>query len=183
MPARPAAAPSIPYTEFDPSSPYERIAVILRTQILNGEIQVGLPLPSMKQLAAAHDCSVSTAQRAVKLLNDWGLVELNSGRRTLVKRIAVAGASTFASSPDIAANTAEQHTSQPQALDLEVQLLGKSIGKFRAEADPGNTADLRQLLLGAIRRRGGDLADIADYELTVRLAGSTDLVTTFVATR
>jgi len=71
----------------------------------------------------------------------------------------------------------------PASLDLEVQLLGKSIAKFRAEADPGSTADLRQLLVGAIRRRGGDIADIGDYELTVRLAGNVDLVTTFVATK
>ena len=183
MPTKPVASPAIAFTELGPSSPYERIAVTLRAQILNGELQADLPLPSMQTLAAAHDCSVSTVQRAVKLLDEWGLVELNSGRRTLVKRRAV-GASTVTSTPDVQPSTAGQCSTQPQALDLEVQVLGTSIGKFRAEADPGNTEDLRQLLVGVIRRRRvGDIADIGGYELTVRLAGNANLLTTFVATK
>jgi integrase len=113
----------------------------------------------------------------------WGLVELNRGRPTLVKRIAAAAAETATSTPGTASQPTAQNASQPRPLDLEVQLLGKSIARFRAEADPESVADLRQLLVGAIRRRGGDITEIADYELTVRLAGNSDLVTTFVATK
>jgi integrase len=72
---------------------------------------------------------------------------------------------------------------EPRPLDLEVRLLGEPIAKFRAEADPENTSDLRQLLIGAIRRSGGNLTEIGDYEPVVALAGSADKMTTFVATR
>ena len=61
--------------------------------------------------------------------------------------------------------------------------LGDPIAKFRAEADPEDTSDLRQLLVGAIRRSGGNLTEIDDYELVVSLAGAADAMTTFVATR
>jgi hypothetical protein len=135
----------------------------------------------VKAIAAEHGTSVSTAQRAVKLLDEWGLVEVNSGRRTLVKNVAASAAST---APTNATNARTQASvGEVRLLDLEVRQLGRPIAKFRAEADPESSKDLRQLLVGAIRRSGGDLADIGDYELDVRLAGSGDLVTTFVAAR
>ncbi|MEU4603507.1 tyrosine-type recombinase/integrase [Kribbella sp. NPDC023972] len=185
MPIRPGAAPTptITLTELDPTSPYERIAVDLRTKIMQGTLRPGLPIPPVKAIAAEHGTSVSTAQRAVKLLDEWGLVEINSGRRTLVKYVALAAASTAATSTNAPNDQAQVSVGQERLLDLEVRQLGKPIAKFRASADPDSSKDLRQLLVGAIRRSGGDLADIGDYELAVSLAGSADLMTTFVATR
>lgn len=185
MPIRPGAAPApaIILTELDPTSPYERIAVDLRTRIMEGVLQPGLPIPPVKAIATEHGTSVSTAQRAVKLLEEWGLVEVNSGRRTLVKYVAPATASAVRTATHTPNDRAPAAVGETRLLDLEVRQLGKPITKFRAEADPDSAKDLRQLLLGAIRRSGGDLADIGDYELAVSEAGSADLMTTFVATR
>jgi integrase/DNA-binding transcriptional regulator YhcF (GntR family) len=185
MPTRPgiSGASAIAMKDLNPTSPYEKIAVDLRAQILEGTLRPGLPIPSVKALAATHGTSVSTAQRAVKLLDEWGLVELNSGRRTLVKHVAVA-ASPASDEPTIGhTDEARLSDGMPRPLDLDVRLLGDTIAKFRADADPEDTSDLRELLVGAIRRSGGNLADIGDYELVVRLAGSTEAMTTFVATR
>ncbi|MEU4395239.1 tyrosine-type recombinase/integrase [Kribbella sp. NPDC023855] len=178
MPARPTmAAPAIEFPNHDPKSPYEHLAIALRDQILDGTFQPGLPLPPVKQIGADHNASAGTAQRAVKLLADWGLVELNSGRRTIVKYAAAAPIiPTAAEAPAATAPAAKP-------LDLEVRHLGTPIASFRAEADPSDNADLRALLVGAIRRSGGDVTEIADYELVVHLAGSTSPMTTFVATK
>jgi integrase len=185
MPARPriAPAPTFTTTELDSTSPYERIAVDLRTKIMEGKLRPGLPIPPVKELAAEHGTSVSTAQRAVKLLDEWGLVEVNSGRRTLVKYVAPTAASIVVRPTNAPSDQAQLSDGQPRLLDLEVRQLGKPIAKFRADGDPDRSADLRQLLVGAIRRSGGDLAEIGDYELVVSLAGSADPMTTFVATR
>ena len=179
MPARPKTpAPSIPFDDFKATSPYEHVAVALRAQILEGNLRPGLPIPPIKQIAADHDTSVGTAQRAVKLLADWGLVELNSGRRTIVKYAA-----PFSDVLTTAAAEPAPSTSSPRPLDLEVRQLGTPIANFRADADPEDNADLRTLLVGTIRRSGGDLADIGDYELVVSLADEADAMRTFVATR
>jgi DNA-binding transcriptional regulator YhcF (GntR family) len=183
MPIRPGAANAITLTELDPTSPYERIAVDLRTKIMEGILQPGLPIPPVKTIATEHGTSVSTAQRAVKLLDEWGLVEVNSGRRTLVKYVALAADSTAAKTTNAPNDQAQVPVGEERLLDLEVRQLGKPIAKFRANADPDSSKELRQLLVGAIRRSGGDLADIGDYELAVSPAGSADLMTTFVATR
>jgi integrase len=180
MPTRPTtAAPRLEFNDFEPTSPYEQIAVALRGQILSGELREGLPIPPIKQIASTHGASAGTAQRAVKLLDEWGLVELNSGRRTIVK---YAAATPRASAPT-AVPPPPSAESAPTSLDLELRQLGETIAKFRADADPADNADLRRLLVGAIRRSGGDLAEISDYELVVCLAGSSDPTTTFVATR
>jgi integrase/DNA-binding transcriptional regulator YhcF (GntR family) len=179
MPTRPTtAAPTVPFDDFKPTSPYEHTAVALRAQILEGTLRPGLPIPPIKQIATDHNTSVGTAQRAVKLLADWGLVELNSGRRTIVKYAAAAPAvpTAIAEAPSAAALS-------PGPFDLEVRQLGAPIANFRADADPEDNTDLRALLVGAIRRSGGSLSEISDYELVVYLAGSTTPVTTFVATR
>lgn len=185
MPARPgvAAAPAIGITELNPANPYEKIAVDLRAKILQGTLRRGLPIPSIKELAATYGTSVSTAQRAVKLLDEWGLVELNSGRRTLVRHVAPAAVPTIAEPTIGQTDKARLSDGQARPLDLEVRLLGDPIARFRAEADPEDTSDLRQLLVGAIRRSGGNPTEIGDYELVVSLAGSADAMTTFVATR
>jgi hypothetical protein len=84
MPRRPAPArPKI--ADFEVSSPYQRIAASLRDQILDGTLLAGLPIPTIKQLAAIYAVSVPTAKRAVDLLADLGhgLLSLALGALTL----------------------------------------------------------------------------------------------------
>lgn len=68
-----------------------------------------------------------------------------------------------------------------EALDLEVVHLGQRLRTYRTHADPNNSEELLQLLLDAVRRTGGQQADIRDYELVVRYAGERGVVTTFIA--
>jgi hypothetical protein len=47
-------------------------------------------------------------------------------------------------------------------LDFAVRHRGQVVARFSAAADPRSAADLRQLLVGAIRRCGSNSADITD---------------------
>lgn len=69
----------------DPRSPYERLAVALRARITDACIPVGERLPTGKQLAEEFGVATATAQRAVALLQAWGLVEVSRGRRAVVR--------------------------------------------------------------------------------------------------
>jgi DNA-binding transcriptional MocR family regulator len=73
MPLRPRLADLPPRVEIDPKHPFEKLAVELRDRIYAGDLAVGLPIPSAKDLARQHGMSPSTAQRAVQLLSDGGL--------------------------------------------------------------------------------------------------------------
>lgn len=64
----------------EPSSPFEGIAHSLAVEIEAGEPPVGDLLPPLKTLAENRSTSASTVQRAVKLLEEWGYVEVVSGR-------------------------------------------------------------------------------------------------------
>jgi integrase len=184
MPARPVAPQSAPtdIPSIEPKTPYEHVAVDLRDQILTGKLRAGLALPSVKQLGATHGTPPSTAQRAVNLLAEWGLVEVNRGRRTFVTyshRVAAQTVPPTATQPEPPTATAAERGIH----DLVLRRLGTTVAAFRAEADPSDAADLRELLVGAIRRNGGDIADIGDYDLVVSLPGAAEPPTTFVAIR
>jgi integrase len=69
MPRRPVPTrPEI--VDIDVRSPYQQIAISLREQIVDGTLLPGLPIPTIKELAATHAVSVPTAKRAVDLLAD-----------------------------------------------------------------------------------------------------------------
>jgi integrase len=68
----------------EPRGPYQVIAAALREQIRAGELKPGEELPTLAEIAAAHNVSVGPAQRAVALLRDEGLVEVSRGRRAKV---------------------------------------------------------------------------------------------------
>ena len=55
--------------------PYLRVSADLREKIASGELPPGEQLPSLDRLAAEYEVSRATAQRAVKLLTESGLVE------------------------------------------------------------------------------------------------------------
>jgi integrase len=185
MPTRPRSATRPVHVEIDARYPFEKLAVGLRDRIYAGEFAAGLPIPSVKQLARQHTVSTSTAQRAVKLLSQWGLVRVERGRPTLVAPLAMRAADVSVADrtqsdvvDDLPTNRALEP--EPEALDLEVRHLGEALTVLSTVADPTDSNQLRQLLVDAIRRAGGDDAAMGDYELVVRYAGERGIVTTFV---
>jgi integrase len=82
LPARPDAQAS--GHDNDGDARYPHIAAELRAQIASGELPVGAPLPTHKQLAEQHGISVGTAHRVTALLRSEGLVEVSRGHRATV---------------------------------------------------------------------------------------------------
>jgi hypothetical protein len=73
-------------SQRDPATPYERIAADLRARVVGGEYTPGTPLPTMTELARHHHVTLGTAQRAVAVLRQEGLIEVSRGRRAIVCR-------------------------------------------------------------------------------------------------
>jgi integrase len=67
-----------------PRNSYERLAAELRTAIERGECAPGTPLPTSTELAAQHNVSAGTINRAIALLKETGLVTASRGRRATV---------------------------------------------------------------------------------------------------
>ncbi len=65
-------------------APYQRIATDLHGAIACGAIGAGDPLPTVKEIQARYAVSAGTANRAVKLLIDAGLVMAGRGGRATV---------------------------------------------------------------------------------------------------
>src|SRR5581483_3141072 len=70
----------------EPVSPYRQIAARLCERIDVGDLAPGDMLPTFKEIAAEHDVSYGTAQRAVGLLADEGRVTVSRGARAVVAR-------------------------------------------------------------------------------------------------
>src|SRR5690606_4002439 len=139
-------------------------------------------IPTVKELAKLHEVSVSTAQRAVALLDTWGLVSVETGRRTLVRQVPVPAADVVDTTlPTDAGPDPGNGQAGAQALDLEIRRLGRTVTTLRAVADPDSAIDLHKLLAGAIRRDNAAGADAGDYEMLVRRQGEAEVITTFVA--
>jgi integrase len=86
LPPRPdAVVDETERAKTDPRNPYEYLAVALRDRIADGSIGIGDQLLTGKQLAAKFGVATATAQRAVTLLQSWGLVEVSRGRRAVVR--------------------------------------------------------------------------------------------------
>ncbi|MFG1881314.1 winged helix-turn-helix domain-containing protein [Micromonospora sp. NPDC049102] len=63
---------------------YVRVVETITAQIRAGELKPGEKLPTYAQLADQFDVSVSTAQAALRILRDRGLVEGHQGKGTYV---------------------------------------------------------------------------------------------------
>lgn len=59
--------------------PGDQIAAYYRDQIRAGERQVGDNLPSVRGIVAAWQVSTHTAQRALRILREEGLIEVKRG--------------------------------------------------------------------------------------------------------
>ncbi|TDC38345.1 GntR family transcriptional regulator [Micromonospora sp. 15K316] len=69
-----------------PNRPADYLRVVngITEQINSGELAVGDKLPTYAQLADQYSVSVSTAQAALRILRDRGLVEGQQGKGTFV---------------------------------------------------------------------------------------------------
>lgn len=63
---------------------YLQLADILRAMITSGQIPPDRPLPSVKQLQQTYGVAQGTAERAVRLLKDEGLVQTVIGKGVYV---------------------------------------------------------------------------------------------------
>lgn len=174
LPARPSTVDPIERAKTEPQDPYEHIAVAIRQAVLDGRLPEGTPAPTVKQIAADHHVSVGTAHRAMGLLKAWGIINASRGRRAVV----------LAQAPESDAQLPVEIASLDgcELLDLEILYGDRAVRKLRVEADPNNAANLRQLLLDAVKRLGATEAELGEYEMNVRYAGERGLITTFAAT-
>jgi integrase len=67
-----------------PRSPYEKVAHELRTAIREGQLRPGDRLPTVLELAATHHVAAGTVNRAIALIKEEGLVDVQRGRRAIV---------------------------------------------------------------------------------------------------
>lgn len=79
MPPRPETTSRV-RPDSEPVHPYEVLAHALAEEIEIGDWPVGELLPSLPRLAEQRGVSVSTVQRAVKLLATWAYVHVVTGR-------------------------------------------------------------------------------------------------------
>jgi DNA-binding GntR family transcriptional regulator len=63
---------------------YKRVVDAITEQIRTGELTPGDKLPTYAQLAAQFKVSVTTAQNALRLLRDRGIIEGHQGKGTYV---------------------------------------------------------------------------------------------------
>jgi GntR family transcriptional regulator len=63
---------------------YQQLAAQIRKAIAEGEYEPRQVIPSLTQLVGQTGLAVGTVQRAIKLLEDEGLVYTVSGRGTFV---------------------------------------------------------------------------------------------------
>jgi DNA-binding GntR family transcriptional regulator len=59
--------------------PYRAVAAALRERVVNQEWIPGEQLPTVRELAAEYKVSISTVQKALRLLIDEGLVTVVGG--------------------------------------------------------------------------------------------------------
>jgi hypothetical protein len=53
-------------------------------------------------------------------------------------------------------------------VDLEIRRLGQMLKRITTEADPTDVRELRQALVDAVKRDGGQQSQIAEYEMDIR---------------
>jgi len=72
--ARPVGQDSVERARTEPRYPYEVTAVALASLIDDHALPLGSFVPPASEVAEAHRVSLSTAKRALGLLQDWGKV-------------------------------------------------------------------------------------------------------------
>jgi DNA-binding transcriptional MocR family regulator len=204
MPAKPQALlDPVDRGLADPQTPFETVAAELFCAMLDGAYPPGTSLPSVKELALAHGVAVSTAQRAMMVLKDKGVITGTSGTRAValpidetdsavtalrehrggsLARLDASQASPTGDQGQQAADATMEssETGRPAALDLELLRMDVPVRQLWTEADPGNFVQLRKLMESAVKRIDGDLSRIDEYELAIRRAGEPQVIRTLV---
>ncbi|MCK2238089.1 tyrosine-type recombinase/integrase [Crossiella sp. S99.2] len=181
MPARPVPTSAANRVQRELCSPYEKLAVKLREQIVDGTFPAHTPLPSTKQLAADNGFAISTAHRAITLLKEWGLVEGSRGRRITVRTIERAASPP--SAPVLAELELREDDERPgvEFAELEIRRDDVVVRRLTAEVDLLDHQQLKRLLINAVRRSGGDESELDRYEMDIRRFGHEPVLTTFIA--
>ena len=182
MPERPPERDAVERAKTEPCSPYERIAAQLRAEILSGRHETGQELSPVKQLAFEHGVALSTARRAVVLLETWGLVATDRGRRLVLPPDSLGEHSAAPSAvPDAADRVDSLAQSRTRKL-WAITLRGPDGTRYLARhvsADISDPDVLRPHLLSIARLEAPHDTDagtswINDFELEVREAGQDD---------
>lgn len=183
VPERPPQLSASERAKTAPKKPYQKLAAAVRQRVLDGDLEPGDELPPMKAMAADHEVSVGTVQRAIALLQEWDIVEVRQGVHTTIRSVAddVSGDIDVSQPKPGAAPDESKPVETPVDVELlEVRRLGEPVRTFSAEADPAQPSQLRHLLAAAVRRNGRDASEILDYEMDVRRAADSQVLTTFV---
>jgi DNA-binding GntR family transcriptional regulator len=69
----------------DPLPPYRRVAAALKERIKSGDLLPGEQIPPVPQLVETYGVSRNTALRALRVLRDEGLIEVQQGWGAFVK--------------------------------------------------------------------------------------------------
>jgi integrase len=166
MPQRPADVDPADRTQRNPRHPYEVVAAALAERIDQGALTSADAVPSAADLAATHGVSLATAKRALVLVQEWGLLA-RVDRNTL----------RIVPEPSTSEPPPQPSTAKPVPvtgvvlLDLVLRRGGETITRFTTAADPTNAEQLLRLLAHAVRRRGGNVSSLTEYEMDVHPAG------------
>lgn len=138
----------------------EQVATDLLEQVVSGRFQPGEPLPTERELAAAHNVSRLTLREAIGILRQKGVIEVRRGRGTFVRPAT-------------------------EWSPLDPVVLGAQAGHATDHrASMENLLEARRIVevgvaeLAALRRRPSDLRSLAAALQLMRDAG--DEVDTFV---
>jgi DNA-binding GntR family transcriptional regulator len=139
---------------------YERIAAVLREQILSGQLNPGDRLPTQDQISTQYDVSRVVARQALELLEGEGLVDRGKGAGTFVREYRpVIRRSALHYRPDPGAPYAEEsiqaervprysHESREEGASVEVaQRLNIGVGDAVMVTDYVSYADDQPTML------------------------------------
>ncbi|MGW5051405.1 GntR family transcriptional regulator [Actinokineospora sp. NPDC004072] len=186
MPSRPAALLRPAHDTRGQDSPYLAVADALTHRITTGDLPIGQPLPTVKELATTFNVSVGTAHRAVAVLTEAGLVSASRGKRATVIALP-AGSPPLdpANSPTPPALLALPAKSEPadskQWLIAETIHCGTTVRTVRAHVNPNDYDALLKLLRNSLRHLGIPANQADEYELTIRSAPHAAPITTVAA--
>lgn len=182
MPSRPADHDPAERARTEPRHPYEVTAAALARLMDDNAMPVGSFMPPASELAVAHGVSLSTTKRALGLLREWGMVTRVGRNHLQVVRCPPSTPGSIGA-PATAPAVIPSHRAGAALLDVVIRHRGDVVARLSAPADAGSAEDLHALLSDALARRGADPDDIGEYEMDVREAGSSTLITTFVVPR
>jgi DNA-binding GntR family transcriptional regulator len=134
----------MPIRHDDPRPPFQQLADELRTAIAAGELAEGQRLPSNRDLAEQFGIAPMTAQSAIRVLRDEGLVVSLQGRGTFVHENAQARAkeNVHHRSGDVSAIAAELRSIQATLRGLDDRLT--QLEAQSSEAKPRSRRRARQ---------------------------------------